>query len=98
MTKNKDGRAADLGYAERSDVLAVGGGAVAGSPQCGNDAADALYGNAPVDGMSRWGRGTRQSGTGVIVTDGLHGRGQDARHHAHHGGHAHCGRAPLTCG
>lgn len=87
-----------LGDAKRSDVLAVGGGAVTSSPQRRHDAADAFHSDASVDGVSRRGRGTRQPGTSVVVADRFHGRRQDARHHTQHWGHAHCGHTPLTCG
>lgn len=55
------------------DVLAVGGGAVASAPQGSQDAADALHGYAPVDGVVGRRRGAGQARAGVVIADGLHG-------------------------
>lgn len=73
-----------LGDAKRSDVLAVGGGAVTGSPQRRHDAADAFHSDASVNGVSRGRRGTGQPGTSVVVPDRFHGGRQDAGHHTQH--------------
>lgn len=80
-----------LGNPKCSDVLAVGGSAIPSSPQCSQDAANALYGNASVDGVSGWRRGARQTSASVIVTNGFHRRGQDACHHTQYRGQTYCG-------
>ena len=80
-----------LGNPKRSNVLAVGGGAIAGSPQRSQNAADSLDGDASVDGVSGRRRGAGQTGARVVVTNGFHGGCQDACHHAQHGGQTHCG-------
>lgn len=87
-----------LGDAQGSNVLAVGGGAVSGPPQRSQDAADALHGDASVNGVGGWWRGAGQAGAGVVVADRFHGGGQDSRHHTQHRRDADGGNTPLTCG
>ena len=53
-----DPPAAHLGHPDGSDVLAVAGGPIASPPHPGQNTAQTLHGNPPVDGVYRWRRGT----------------------------------------
>ena len=51
----------------------------------------------PVYGMIWWGRGSRQSGACVVVTDALHHASNDASQHAEYASRAVRRSTPLTC-
>lgn len=89
---------AHFGDAKSGDVLAVGSGAIPGSPQRCQDASDGLHGDPPINGVVGRRRCARQASAGVVVADGLHGGRQDARHHTQDRGQTHRWRPPLTCG
>lgn len=78
-----------------SDVLAVRGGPVAAAPQPRQDAAQALHCNATVNSMGGRSWGTRETRTGIVIPDGLHGRREYPCHHPQDGGDAHGRETPL---
>ena len=79
------------------DVAAVRCRGVAGPHQGGHDAADALDGDAAVDGVLGRRRGPRHPGGGVVVAHGLQDGGHGGHEHAEEAGNADGGPAELDC-
>lgn len=86
------------GDPQGSDVLAVGCRPIAAAPQPCQDAAQTLHRDATVNSVSGRSRGTRETSTGVVIPDRLHGRCEYPCHHAQDRGDAHSRKTPLTWG
>ena len=66
---------ANLCYSDGSNVFWITRRAVSGAPESGDDAADPLGPDTAIDGVNRrWWR-TGQPRAGIVVADGLNGRG-----------------------
>ena len=89
MTDPRDG--------DGGDVTAVGGSGVAGPDQTGQHAAEALDGDATVDGVLGRGRGPGHPGGRIVVAHGLQDGGQRGHEHAEEASDARCGPAELDC-
>ena len=90
-----DAAAADAGEADGADVFGVGGGAVSGSEDAGDEAADAFETDSAIDGFGIGDGGFRHAGGGKVVAGGFDHAGDVAGEHSDDGGGAKGGHAPL---
>lgn len=98
LEKGKYGVTGHLCYAKSPNIFTVWGGAVASTPGPGQQAAQSLDADAPVDGMFGRRGSPRQPGTGVVVSHGLYHGGDDPSQDAKHPCQTHGGKPPLACG
>ena len=88
----------DLGEADGADVLTVGGGGPSRPHGPGQQAAQSLHGDAPVDGVGRRRGHTADTSAGKVVAHRLNDGGDGGGQHGHHSGYRHRGYPPLTWG
>ena len=84
------------GHGDDPNVFREAGGAAARPPQRCQHAPEPLRPDAPVDGVARGLRRPGHSRAGVVVPDGLHGRGHHAGNQSQDSGQSDDGSSPLN--